>query len=100
MGETGRIVGEPQEGYFRMRLVKGGPWVGARIHRAMDGSMVATVNGFPGDPDHVWTYGRTTTQDDYERLLLEAEYARATDPGSPRANPTSKVDLRSTRTPF
>lgn len=54
--QPSRRIDQPEPGLFRMRLVKNGPYVAARIERKL-GHLVATVNGAPADVDTVWTSG-------------------------------------------
>lgn len=54
--QPSRRIDQPEPGFFRMRLVKNGPYVAARIERKL-GHLVATVNGKPADVDTVWTSG-------------------------------------------
>jgi len=54
--QPSRRIDQPEPGLFRMRLVKNGPFVAARIERKL-GHLVATVNGVPADVDTVWTSG-------------------------------------------
>lgn len=54
--QPSRRIDAPEPGFFRMRLVKNGPYVAARIERKL-GHLVATVNGAPADVDTVWTSG-------------------------------------------
>ena len=62
------IVDEPQAGFYRCKLVKGGPWVGISIFWAApldpwDGSELdrspilrCVVNGQMADPYVIWTH--------------------------------------------
>lgn len=42
---------KPQVGFFRYRLTRGGPWVGARIAR----TCTCTIGGGDGSEPHDWT---------------------------------------------
>lgn len=117
-----RTMNEPQPGLYRMRLVKGGPLVAARIHRPC----CCTVNGGEANAEHPW-------RDDCDRFpplrgevdgrprdaisvwhsrierITEAEFrflrdASAWDrkhaPDAPGANPDKPVDLLSAPTLF
>ena len=50
MTEKARNLNKPEPGYFKMRLVRGGPWVPARIRRVCQ----CTVNGGDEERDHDW----------------------------------------------
>ncbi len=72
--------GEPQAGWYRTRLVKGGPWVGVRIFvereicpdtgdLISDEVLVALVDGGRRDPSRLWTYLTPISREEY--LALE-----------------------------
>lgn len=68
--EPSRRIDTPEPGYFRMRLVRKGPWVGARIYRsALFGDLRATINGHDVDVFDVWTSGERISEDDYNWLI-------------------------------
>lgn len=64
-----RQIDQPQPGYFRMRLVRKGPWVPARIRMSAFTGLVAEIMGAPADVDDVWTSGQFISQDDYEWMM-------------------------------
>ncbi|SIT20195.1 hypothetical protein SAMN05421774_10888 [Gemmobacter megaterium] len=72
--------GLPECGWFKRRLVKGGPWVPVRIFVRREIEMdtgellgpeilVADVDGKLDDPARHWTYLTPITRSDYEALL-------------------------------
>ena len=72
--------GFPECGWFKARLVKGGPFVAARIwlEREIDpmtGELAAPeeyrceIDGMPRDPDRAWTYLTPISREEYDRLL-------------------------------
>lgn len=74
------IEGEPQCGYFRTRMVKGGPWCSARIwiERDVDpetGELTgpeeyrAEINGESRDPCRIWISLRPITEEAYHALM-------------------------------
>jgi hypothetical protein len=98
-----RAVDEPEEGLFLIRLVKGGPFVAARIWRDA-GIWRAEIDGQvkePGAADpiqaagvlKVWHYGQHTTEAEYLYRKQLGEWARAHDPDSPAANPERPIRL-------
>lgn len=110
-----RRVDEPQPGLFRIRLVRGGPWVAARIYhesaRDADGNPLdrsvfwwAEIDGqLVADPspdwstariDKVWLFGRSIDEAEYHHLLRVKRWADAHDPAAPEANPRKTIDLR------
>ncbi|MGP9790664.1 hypothetical protein [Roseinatronobacter sp. NSM] len=75
-----RHDGLPECGYYRTRLVKGGPFVAARIwlHREIDlttGELSepeeyrCEIDGMPRNAATAWTYLEPISRDDYNRLL-------------------------------
>lgn len=73
----------PQCGWYRTRLVKGGPWVPVLIwcHRVYDEdtgeldepeSLRATIGAEPADPVRVWLHCRPISQNAYQRIIDEA----------------------------
>ncbi len=110
-----RRTDDPQPGYFKLRLVKGGPFVGAAIfHRSpcdpetgeeMDRSPMweAWKNGkiirepspdaFTAGVYEIWMTGLEISEAEYRHLVADREWCRNYAPGSPEANPTKKVDL-------
>jgi hypothetical protein len=82
----------PVPGLFRVRMVRGGPFVGAEIKNAM-GFWSAAVNGEPcgaHDPDpmqatgvdHIWEFGTRVSDPEFAELLANAP-----------ASPDRKIDL-------
>lgn len=71
--------GMPECGWYKTRLIKGGPWVGVRIFvdRYVDeetGELVspeiyrAVVGGEPRDPAPIWTFLTAISREEFERL--------------------------------
>lgn len=75
---TPRVEDEPQVGFYRMRKVKNGPWLPVKIylHQVTDENGELTepetieveVNGWPEEPDRVWTYCKPITEADFDAL--------------------------------
>lgn len=74
-----RIEDEPMPGYFKCRMVRGGPFVPVAIWLdqeidAETGELTqpeelrAIANGRPVDPGRVWTYARPISEAEYEAL--------------------------------
>lgn len=66
-----RAVDEPEEGRFRIRTEKGGPWYGARIYRSL-GMLRAEINGTTAEPLTVWHWGDRISEAEYDTLLRVA----------------------------
>jgi hypothetical protein len=100
--DQARRVWPPEPGYFRLRLVKGGWPVGARIGKTEDGLWQAEVDGKLHHPNwnpayarmvsDIWHYGERIDQATYQRLIDQAAHARAHDPGHPAADPYTPID--------
>ncbi len=66
--QPSRAIDAPEPGFFRMKLVRGGPWVPARIFTRL-GHLAAEINGQPCDVDRVWNGGHFISEDDYRALV-------------------------------
>lgn len=97
--EPSRAIAEPEPGFFSLRLVKGGPEVGARIHQGF-GIWWASINGVmcgaaAADPVaaagvfRVWTSGARIDRQAYDALIA-----------NPPASPDQKIDIKTLPLPF
>jgi len=99
-------IDDPQPGYYRRKLVKGGPWVAVRIwlvemvdketgELTADSYLCCDVDGKPADPNDQWSYccDQAITIDDYNHMMRVSRYAKARDPREPLARPNQKIDL-------
>ena len=112
-GEFVQITGEPQAGWFRRKLVKGGPFVGARIwmHQVLD------HDGLLADDERLrcevngrevfnvvdqWTYlaGNPISEDEFSHLLRLSRWAARNAEDHPAATPDEKVNFLKSRIPF
>lgn len=70
---------DPRCGFYRMRRVKGGPWLAVHIYMEQDicphtgqlenpERLCAIVNGQPTDPLKIWTYCRAISAEEYDAL--------------------------------
>lgn len=100
-----RVVDQPQPGLFKMRLVRRGPFVPAKIEK-IDGKWTATINGaeqWPPSADpvaaagvlRIWHGAAAITAQEYEYLIELKAWAEASAPEHPAANPTKPIDLSS-----
>ena len=105
MRET-RIIGQPEPGWWMVRLVRGGPEVPAAILRVevadepgnprQDRSsyLAAFIGGEPVALSDVWERkGRTITEAEYKFQLADARWAKAHAPHEPKADPTRQIEL-------
>lgn len=112
--------GDPIPGLYRIRLVKGGPWVAARIvygppldpidgtelDRAprwqcwIDGEMI----GADPDPHAAGAYriwpAHQVSQAEYDHMVAVSKWAKEHSPRDPAANPTRPIDPLTAPIPF
>lgn len=107
-------VDQPRPGFYRRRLVKGGPWVGARIwhgppfdpitREPLDRShaLRCEVNGEQVDVFDAWTWLAGEPISEAEFLYLEAlrDHALAHEPDHPAAQPRRPIDRMTLSLPF
>lgn len=102
---------DPCCGWFKRRLVKGGPFVAARIwldaqvdeagDLVSDEVMRCEVDGERRDPESEWSWlcGQPITESEFDWLSASVNWARAHSPGEPMANPREPVDWARVPTP-
>ena len=97
-----RTSDTPQPGFYLIRMIRGGPWVGAQIAHAEDGwtVMIDGVTEGPSlDPwslagmERVHWGGRETTEAEVKYRLALKQHAVAYEPDAPAANPKRAVNL-------
>ena len=98
-----RSLEAPDPGYFRIRLVRAGPFVPAKITHA-GGLWCCTINGEErtradnpwavADMDRVWFYGQRIAESEYDYMLAMKLFAERHQPEHPSANPRKAIDLR------
>lgn len=103
-----RVIGQPQEGYWLVRLVKGGPRVPACIRKIetkaepgepanrMERSsfLAAFINGEPVAIDRVWEVrGEPITRQEHDWRVAITDWSMVHAPTTPEANPTEPIDL-------
>jgi hypothetical protein len=98
------INDEPQCGYYRRRLCKGGAYVPARIWLEQeigdDGELLGPeilrceVNGQFADPQQQWSYlaKHPIPIEEYDFMRAYVQWARAYSPSDPVANPYKAID--------
>lgn len=105
-----RIVDQPTPGFFKMRLVRRGPWVPAAITYSVFGLWQATIDGeiFAADADpvfadgvlRVWHSGRFIDEAEYAHMLAVKAWAGTTMPDHPAAQPRKAMDISKLRPLF
>lgn len=98
-----RIISQPQPGYFRLKLVKHGPWVPARIYwcdhepgqpdNKLDSRryLAASIGDWEADIFEVWERGTRTDEAEYLWHMEKRVWAKGS--RQPEANPHHPVDL-------
>jgi hypothetical protein len=107
------IEGEPQCGFYRRRLVKGGPWVAARIWLEQEtdpdtGELLSQevirceVDGQTADPLDQWAWlcANPIPEAEYQHLRALRGWAKHHAEDHPLSNPTRPVDWTAARIPF
>lgn len=93
-------IDRPQPGYYRLKLIRNGPWVGARIW--IDDSiperpavMLATMGGKDADPMALWprVCGEPISEQDYRYLMGVKDWAEKYDRTAPEASPHKPIDF-------
>ena len=119
--QPSRRVDAPVPGFFRLKLVKRGVFVGAQIIYAPTADPVTgepldrswywhgVLNGVP-DPNpmpiptprtwQIWLHGDPIPEAEYRFLVADREWASENSPDSPEANPTKPVDFLTVNLPF
>lgn len=107
MADRINLLHDPVVGFYRRRLVRGGPWVPAKIwwdrgdtdpetgHQMSDDVLRCVVNGKVVDPyEHwLWIGGNPITEAEYKFMVDDAAHARAHRPDDPKAKPDAPIDL-------
>jgi hypothetical protein len=96
---------EPQPGFYKRRLVKGGVYVPARIwvcqnideetgELTTDEQVFAEVNGNFADPKQQWSWlcGNPITEAEFNYMTARRQYAAQYASHEPSANPRQPVD--------
>lgn len=96
----------PVVGYYKRRLVRGGPWVAARIWQEggerdeagdllSDERLLCEIDGQPRDALEQWPYLADSRIDhaEYLYLLADSQHAKAHRVDDPKATPTAPVDF-------
>jgi hypothetical protein len=102
----------PQCGWFKRKMVRGGPWVPARIwlfseiddatgELVTDEILQAEVGGRFADPEDLWPWvcGNPISEQDYRFLEATADWSRRNAPDEPMATPHQAIDWLRVPTP-
>lgn len=69
--QPSRAVDSPVPCFIRLRTERHGPWLAARIYRAL-GMLCAEINGASADVYRVWASGDQISEKEYRVLLATA----------------------------
>lgn len=105
-------ISKPEPGTYKIRLVKGGPWVPVKVWRPCQCTISGpdehawqeTCDRFAplqalqdghrkADLEKIWPYLREITESEYEFLAADGQWCRDHAPQEPAANPTKAIDL-------
>lgn len=103
-GDKPAITEEPRAGFYRRRLVKGGPFVPVHIwieaERDDAGDLLSdevvkcTVDGRLADVEATWSYcaGSPISEAEFDYLSRVSSFAKTSDNREPLANPRKPID--------
>jgi hypothetical protein len=104
-GKEPQITNEPMCGWFKRKLVKGGPFVPARIwmdqwiddetgELLADETLQCEVAGKWADAEDQWSYlaGNPISEAEFKFMTATAEYAAAYEPSNPAADPRRPIN--------
>ena len=116
MNEAPRNIGQPEPGFFKMRLVRGGVYVGAKIeygpgldpesgepldrsyqwYGEINGKAVSSPSPDPAEAEvfDIWIHGKPITENEYKYLIDDREWASNHAQQSPEAQPRQKINPR------
>ena len=111
-GEFDIHIGEePQCGWFKRKLVKGGPFVPARVwmYQPVDDEgdlcgdevLQCEVDGKFADPEEAWSWlcGNPISEAEFKHLTALRQWSEEHAPTEPYANPRQPVDWQKVPTP-
>lgn len=102
----------PQCGWYKRRMIRGGPHVAAEIWMEQpvdeggqligDERLCCEIDGKPADPVDQWTFlaGRPISEKDFRHLRTLTAWTRVNAPEEPLANPNEPVDHLKTPIPY
>lgn len=111
-GRAPPIHHEAQCGYFKRRLVRGGPWVPARIWLEAtvddDGELTAPerlrcqVDGREQDPEEAWLWlaDHPIEESEYRFMVAQTIWVKNHAPTEPEAAPQRPMDINKLTLPF
>lgn len=95
-----RVIDDPQPGFYRVRLCRGGPWVpceiwhDGKVLHAYVGSAHLTIAGHGSrDPFDLWPYAQPIEETHYRRMVERIERLFWQYPDAPECHPLEPVKL-------
>ena len=95
-------IGDAEPGYYKTRIVSGGPWVPCRVFE-QDGVLGAERDGktveMAGNVPQGWPW-HPSNKSEFDYLTATRAWTEIHDPADPMANPTKRIDIRSMKVPL
>jgi len=104
---------DPQVGFFKRKLVKGGVFVPARIWMVQeidretgellsDELLQCEVNGAYADPEEAWSWicANPISEAEFRYLTARISYAQRNEPNDAFADPRKAIDMNKLPVPF
>jgi hypothetical protein len=93
------VSSEPQQGYYKLKLVKNGPFVPARIY-SLDGELRAKVwDGHEVDP--LWVWGRCAhrpiSPEKFAYMIERIRWCILHNKTAPEVHPWRAIDINQTK---
>lgn len=110
-----RRIDQPRPGFFKMKIVKGGCWVGAEIRYSsgtdpdagepldrgyLFEALIGNKHVRPPSPDpmkagvfRIWLSAIEIPEREYRFLIADADWCAKHAPEEPQANPKDKIDI-------
>ncbi len=101
-----REIAKPRPGFFKLRLIKGGPFVPARIFlpcpidpefgHPMDRSrhLIGEIDGKEVEVERIWLSAEEIGPAEFAFMTADASWCRNWAPAEPQANPRKPIDAR------
>ena len=94
-------IGRPEPGFYRIRLVKDGPWVPVRYVVIVRGrpdrpkriACIVGLDDWSYDPLQLWNRCHKIPEREYRYLVAITKHAKRHEPWAPEANPDKPIDL-------
>ena len=105
-----RDPANPEPGFYKLRLVRKGPFVAARIVHDDATGWSVLIDGVSFGPHpnpwaiarmhQVWPYAAAITEAEHDFMIAYAEWARKHSPDDPVVHPTKQINIFDLPAPF